>query len=271
MSEKELKNEEEKKVIIVTGGTSGIGEACTELFASKNYQVYSLSRHPKESTKITYLSCDITQKCDREEAIKKIILQTGRIDCLINNAGMGISGAMEYQDSLDIETIVNVNLIGTIEMTKLVLPYLKKTKGKIINIGSIAGELAIPFQTMYSVTKSAIHSFTMSLANEVRPLKIKVSCVMPGDTKTGFTAARKKENKSNDYEERITKSVTRMEKDETNGDTPQKVAEVIYRVFQKKNPPVKVAVDKKYAFLLFVKRFLSNRLINWILYQMYAK
>lgn len=258
-------------VIAITGATSGIGKTTADYLVKQGHIVYSLSRRVYPDNEIKYLSCDITNDEQIVSALNTIITNEGKLDVLINNAGMGISGAIEYQDENDIKKIMDVNLKGTISMTKYAIPYLRDTKGKIINIGSIAGELAIPFQTMYSVTKSAIHIFSCAIANEVRPFGIKVTCVMPGDTTTSFTENRKKENKNDYYETRIINSIKRMENDEKNGDDPIKVSKVIYRCILKKNPPLKKAVDKKYAFLLFIRRFLGEKLINRILYSMYGK
>ena len=102
---------------------------------------------------------------------------------------------------------------GLLNASQLVIPYLKKS-GRIINIGSIAGEIPIPFQTHYSLTKAGLAMFSQTLALELKPLGIKVSCVLPGDTKTSFTNNRVKQMASEDYGERISRSLKRMEKDE---------------------------------------------------------
>lgn len=240
-----------KLVIAITGATSGIGKATAEFLTSKGYIVYSLSRRVFENEKIRYLKCDVCNAQSISDAFKQIILEEKVLDVVINNAGIGISGALEYQEESEIDKIISVNLKGVINVCKLAIPYLRKSKGKIINIGSIAGELGIPFQTMYSVTKSGIHILTSALANEVRPFGIKVTCVMPGDTKTSFTDNRNKNNKSDYYEDRIDKSLKRMENDEKNGVSPLKVSKVIYKCINKKNPPLKIAVDKKIQIFTF--------------------
>lgn len=259
-------------VIIITGGTSGIGKETANLLASKGNIVYSLSRHIKDDeNNIHYIKCDVTKVEDVNNAINCIITKEKQIDCLINNAGIGISGALEYQSEEDINNILEVNLKGMIRLTQKVIPFLRETKGKIINIGSIAGELAIPFQTMYSVTKSGVSIFSEALYNELKPFKIKVTCVMPGDTKTSFTENRKKEDNNNLYNERISNSIKRMENDEKNGVLPIKVAKVICKCIYSKKPPIKVSVGFPYKLFMFLKRLLPNRLINYVLYNMYAK
>ena len=258
-------------VVVITGATSGIGEETAKLYAKEGHTVYSLARRVKDIEGIRYLSCDLTRSEDIESSIKNIIDESGQIDLLINNAGMGISGAFEYHTNEEIESIINVNILGLLKITKAVVPYLRKTKGKIINISSVAGPIAIPFQGMYSLTKSAVISFTESLRNELRPFGVKVSAVLPGDTKTGFTDARKKSADKNEYGDRINRSVSKMEKDERNGASPIKVAKVIMKVSKKKNPNTYYVVGFSYKLLVFLSRILPKRFVNWLIYQIYAK
>ncbi len=258
-------------VVAITGATSGIGKETAKYFKERGHIVYSLSIDVLNDQDIKYLICDVTNEEQVKEAFSKIKENEGRLDVLINNAGIGISGALEYQEKKDIEKIIDVNLIGAITCSKYAIPLLRETKGKIINLGSIAGELAIPFQTMYSITKSGISMLTHALYNELRPFNIKVTCVMPGDTATGFTDHRHKEEKNDFYQDRIQNSVKRMEHDERHGDAPIKVSKTIYNCVLKKNPPIMKAVDKKYAFLLFIRRFLSDKLVEKILYSLYGK
>jgi short-subunit dehydrogenase len=158
-------------------------------------------------------------------------------------------------------------------MCKAVIPYMRKNKiSHIVNISSVAGELPIPFQTFYSATKASIESFSAGLGMELKPFGIKVCCVLPGDTKTGFTAARQKnEFDDESYGARINKSVRAMEKDEENGMTPESVAKVICKVLQRKNPKPTNAVGLKYKFFLFLGKVLPKKLVHKILYGMYAK
>lgn len=258
-------------VVIITGASSGIGEETAKMYASLGHTVYSLSRRIKDLPGINYLSCDLTNNDDIEKSIKEIISKEEKIDLLINNAGMGISGAFEYHSLEEIESIINVNILGLLKVTRLCIPYLRSSKGMIINISSVAGPISIPFQGMYSLTKSAVLSFTESLRNELRPFKVRVSAVLPGDTKTGFTDARKKSEDKNEYGDRINRSVSKMEKDERNGVSPTKVAKVIMKVSKKKNPNTYYVVGFSYKLLTVLSRILPKRFVNWLVYQIYAK
>jgi len=256
------------KTIIITGASSGIGLVTGEFLVSKGYKVYGLSRSKGTSQLINYIACDVTKK----EQVEKAFNEVGEdIHAVINNAGIGISGAVEYATSEDIKKIIDVNLIGVVNVCQVAIPYLRKTKGRIVNIGSVAGDLTIPFQTFYSVTKSAVNILTEGLYMELKPFKIKVINVMPGDTKTSFTNNRQKTDVVDDlYQERIKKSIERMEKDEQHGKKPITVSKVIYKMLKKKRPPLKIAVGFEYKLFVFLKRLLPNRLVNYILYKMYA-
>ena len=265
-----MDKENMEKVVIITGASGGIGFATAKLFAQNGYKVVGISKAEFSSEYFEHYYCDITDT----ESVKKIFEQVeqkyGRIDILINNAGLGISGAIEFADKKDIDLIFDVNIKAVIEVSKIAIPYLRKTKGKILNTSSVAAQFAIPFQACYSATKSAIETFSLALANELRLQGIKVCCIRPGDTKTTFTANRiKNETTSEFYNDRINKSVKKMEKDEQQGDSPLKVAKLFLKVAKKKNPPLIASVDFVYKLLGVLEKILPKKFVNWIVYKMY--
>lgn len=260
-----------RKVIVITGGSSGIGETTARYLSCMGDVVYSLSRTKKDTFGINYIECDVTKIEQIREAFIRIIGETGKIDVVINNAGIGIGGPIENTKMDAIHKIIDVNMMGVFNVCKIAIPYLKISRGKIINIGSVAGELTIPFQTFYSVTKSAVMAYTEGLALELKPSGVKVTCILPGDTRTSFTHNRQNEvDIAQEYRFRYHKSITKMEDDEKNGMPPIAVSKVIYRTMKKKNPPVKVVVGFSYQFLLFIKRFLPYKWVLHILYKMYG-
>lgn len=262
-----------KKVAIITGASSGIGLTTAKMFVQKGYTVYGLAYNPFETTDFNYMVCDVTNEQTVNAVVTEIFNKEGQIDVLINCAGMGISGSVENSPNDKIHKIFDVNFFGTVNMCKAVVPFMRKNNsGHIVNISSVAGELTIPFQTFYSSTKAAIESFSTGLMMEVKPFGIKVACVLPGDTKTGFTAAREK-NPADDqsYGNRINKSIGTMEKDEQNGMTPESVAKVIFKICTKKNPKIMNVVGFKYKLFCLLNKILPRRLVNKILYSMYAK
>lgn len=253
------------KVVIITGATSGIGLAAAKLFLKKGCKVYGIARKPYAESDFTCFQADV---CDYEkitEIFKEVHAREGRIDLLVNNAGFGIAGAMEEASAASVQAIVNVNLTAACVLSGLVVPYLKETNGKIINISSVGGIMPLPYQAMYSATKAGVEVFSRALANEVKPFKIKVCAVLPGDTKTGFTTARVIEG-AND---RAKKSVAKMARDEQRGKSPESVAKVIVRAAEKKNPPLRVTVGAGYKLLVFLQRILPVRLINFIINKIY--
>ena len=259
-------------VVVITGGSSGIGKSTASLFAGKGYAVYELSRTGKSENGVNHITADITIPEDIESAFKEIFDKEGRLDLLINNAGMGISGAVEFTELDKAHRIFDVNFFGTFLCCKEALPYLRKSAGsRIINLSSVAAPLSIPFQAFYSATKAAINSLTLALANEVRPFGIRVSAVMPGDVHTGFTAAREKnEDGLALYGEVINRAVSSMEKDELSGMTPDFIASVIYRVSQKRNPKALYTAGGKYKLFVFIAKILPTNLCNRLVGKIYS-
>lgn len=264
-----MKNEE--KVVVITGASSGIGQALALLLVEKGYKVYGIDRNEEPTKKFSSLICDLTNYEMTAKCFEEIYQNEGRIDILVNNAGMGISGAIEHIDMDLEEKQFKVNVFSTINCSKVVIPYFRKNNGgKIINTSSLASVFPIPFQTAYSMSKSAINSFTMALKLELAPLNIKVCAVMPGDTKTGFTASREKENLCIGYEQRLKRSVEKMEKDEKKGATPLKVAKVMYKQIKRKNPPCIVSVGFTSKLLVFLEKILPRKIMLLILKKMYG-
>ena len=261
------------EVVIITGGTSGIGLATASLLRSKGYRVYEFSRRPAADTP-NHLSVDVTDERAVRAAVDAVHAQEGRIDILINNAGFGISGAMEFTASADAHRLMEVNLFGMDNMIRAVLPHMRAAgRGRIVNISSVAGVFAIPFQAWYSISKAAVRSLTMALANEVAPFGIQVTSVMPGDIRTGFTAARKKSAAGDrEYDGRISRSVEKMEKDEQNGMAPEVAARTIVRVaLQKGRVKPCYAIGFSYKFLVLLDSLLPCRTVRWLLFLLYGK
>ena len=180
-----------KKVAIVTGASGGIGKATAEHLIKDGYIVYGISRHPQQWGELHCIAADVCDETAIAQAMAEVYQAQGHIDLLISNAGFGISGAVEQTTMYDAKRQLDVNFFGFFNCVKLVLPYMRaQREGCIAAVSSVAGALAIPFQAFYSASKAAMNSLVLALANEVRPFGIRVLAVMPGDVKTGFTAAR---------------------------------------------------------------------------------
>lgn len=258
------------KVVVITGASSGIGLCTAKLFAQKGYKVYGIARREFVCDEFFCYSCDVTDRARVSEVLLDIYNKEGRIDILINNAGMGISGAIEYISEQDYDKIFDVNVKGVVLTSSLAIPYLRQSKGKIINTSSVASVVPIPYQACYSATKSAVESFSFALSQELKSQDIKVTCVRPGDTKTGFTQSRIKTEVENEvYGKKITNSVKKMEKDEQNGKSPISVAKVMLKVAKRKNPPPVCTVGFGYKCICVLAKFLPQRLINFIVGKLY--
>jgi NAD(P)-dependent dehydrogenase (short-subunit alcohol dehydrogenase family) len=217
---------------------------------------------------------DVTDAAAVKAAVDAVAGQEGRVDLLVNNAGFGISGAMEFTDPADAHRLMEVNLFGMDNAIRAVLPHMRRAgSGRIVNISSVAGVFAIPFQAWYSISKAAVRSLTMALYNEVAPFGIQVTSVMPGDIRTGFTAARKKSAAGDDvYGGRISASVAKMEKDEQNGMAPEAAARTIARVaLQPGRVKPYYTIGLSYKCLVLLDHLLPCRAVRWLLYQLYGK
>ncbi|MBQ3264817.1 MAG: SDR family oxidoreductase [Ruminococcus sp.] len=261
------------KVAVVTGGSSGIGRAAAKSLSQKGCRVYELSRRDHPPGGVSHLTADVTDDKQVKAAIGEIISREGRIDILINNAGFGISGAAEMTDSRDAHAQLELNLFGTDNVTRAVLPHMRSQKsGRILCVSSIAGILPIPFQLWYSVSKSAIASYVLALQNEVRPYGITVCAVLPGDIATGFTDARKKNDcGGSDYGSRVRRSVAVMEKDERTGMSPEKAGAYIAKLAMKKRSQPLKAIGFSYKAVAVLAKLLPRRLSNYVIGRIYAK
>lgn len=259
------------KTIVLTGGSSGIGLATAQLFAAKGWKVFSLSRTETPAEGVTHITCDVTGEQSVNDAIQQVLTCTDRIDVALSNAGYGISGPVEFTELADAKRQFDVNFFGAVTFVKAVLPQMRKQQGgTILFTSSVAAVLSVPYQSFYSASKAAINALALALANEVRPFGIRVSCLMPGDVATGFTAARNKSQSGESVYTRSQSAVSAMEKDEQAGMTPHKMAQMLWRMANKKNPAPFYIGGVLYRIFGFLDWLLPKRLVNWIEGRMYA-
>jgi short-subunit dehydrogenase len=263
------------QVVVVTGASSGIGFAIASLLSASGMKVYGLSRSKStEKHDFTHIFADVTKIETLIEAATFIKQNEGSIDVLVCCAGIGIGGSVEETSETAYDKLFAVNVKGVFLTTKTFLPLLREGEGKkIINIGSVAGVLPVPYQTFYSMSKAAIQAFSEALNNEVRPFGIQVATVLPGDTKTAFTANREKNASSEGslYAIREERSLKKMELDEQKGRDPRSVARIVFWLIKRKRLPIQVTVGFEYKLFVFLNRILPKRLVNWILYKMYGR
>ena len=266
-------NQMNNKIAIVTGGNSGIGK-CTALSLLKaGCTVYDFSRRELPANGIKFVKTDVTDEKNVLALVKYVIEKEGHIDILINCAGFGISGAVEFTTLEAAKSQFDVNFFGTVNMNKAVIPYMRKSNGgRIVNISSVAAVAHIPFQTYYSASKAAIESYTCALANEVKAFGISVTAIEPGDICTEFTQARQKSFDGDDvYSGKISRSVAGMEKDEQKGMKPESAGDYIAKIALKKNVKPVYAIGATYKVLSVLCKTFPCGFRNKVVGMLYAR
>jgi short-subunit dehydrogenase len=231
-----------KKVILVTGASSGLGLATAKALQAQGHTVYGASRSIKKVKDISFtsLAMDVTDDASVQAAVDTIIKAEGKIDVLINNAGNGITGPLYAMPVEFAKKQFEVNFFGVVRVSSAVLPgMIEKGQGLVINIGSLAGLFGLPYQGLYSASKFAIEGYSESLRMELRNTGVKVSVLNPGDFKTDFTASREKMPftlKNEKLKKEFESAVAAMEKDESIGADPSKLADKICKIVDSSSP-----------------------------------
>lgn len=259
------------KTLIITGGSSGIGQAAALLFAERGWRVYELSRHGgSEAAAVCHIACDVTDPRACEQAVQSVLEAEGHIDVLISNAGMGISGPLEFTSPADAHRLMDVNVHGTMNIVQAVLPHMRaQHRGRVILVGSVAGVFSIPYQGWYSASKAAIHALAAALRTELRPHGITVACLQPGDVRTGFTAARQKSDLGADIYPHARRSVATMERDEQRGLPPEAVARQLLRMANSRYLSLTHVSGWSYRLLCLVARLVPSTLVNRVVAWLY--
>ena len=263
------------KVVLITGASSGIGKSIATFLSKKGYKVYGTSRKPKNTENFSFelIALDVLKVDTINVAIDFIIKKEGRLDVLVNNAGMGITGPIEDTPTDEMRAVFNTNLFGAIDVMKAVLPQMRKQKlGTIINVTSIAGYMGLPFRGLYSATKGALETITEATSMEVKPFGIKVTCVAPGDFATNIAAGRYHtpvfDNSA--YKENYQMNLNLMDAHVSGGMDPIEMAKAVHKIIETENPRIHYKVGgfmEKFSIVL--KRILPDRMYEKILMNHY--
>lgn len=261
-----------RKVAVISGASSGIGKETAALLVEAGWRVFAFNRGKADIPGVESVTVDITKTEDIRRGVEAVKQQAGRVDLLVNNAGMGIAGASEDTSDESAFYQMDVNFFGAFRLAREVLPLMREQGGgRIVNVSSIAAVFFVPFQGFYSASKAAVNALFTAMQNEVRPFGILISNVMPGDTKTGFTDNRRKcADASPVYRERMEHSVAVMEKDERNGMPARAVAREILRQAARRKPKPFVTVGFKNKTLVFLSKILPAALVNRLVYSIYG-
>jgi len=255
------------KVAIVTGASSGIGEATAERLAKAGYVVYGTSRRGAQGAKRSFemVALDVTSDESVEALVKEVIRASGRIDVLVNNAGFGVAPAAAEESSIEqAQAIFDTNFFGTVRMTRAVLPHMRRQgSGRIINIGSVLGFVPAPYAALYVATKHAIEGYSESLDHEVRTRGIRVSVIEPAYTNTQFDANQlQADAKLDEYREARAFLGKKVPELVAAGDAPSIVAEVVLTAASAARPKVRYTAGKLAGRLKLLRRFAPAGLVD---------
>jgi NAD(P)-dependent dehydrogenase (short-subunit alcohol dehydrogenase family) len=260
--------DKEKRVVLVTGASSGIGLACATHLAGRGYRVYGTSRRAGsgQAGPVAMLVADVTDDHSVEQAVAAVFEREGRLDIVVNNAGMGIAGPVENTSIEEAKRQLEVNFFGAFRVCRAVLPALRsQRRGYIVNIGSIGGLVAIPYQAMYSASKFALEGLSESLRMEVRPFGVKVVIIEPGDHKTAITENRTEMSGGTDaYSQSFQAALARTAHDEQSGPGPEQVARLLYRIVNTRNPRLRYTIGPAtQRAAVWLKRFLPYSITEY--------
>ena len=254
-----------QKVVLITGGSSGIGRAVATYLSEKGCIVYGTSRNPSKISEVLpfkLITLDVTEQETIKQAVKTIIEAEGRLDVLINNAGVGITGPIEETPVVEIEKAFNTNLFGPIETMKAVLPQMRKqSDGLIINITSIAGYMGLPYRGIYSATKGALELTTEAMRMETKQFGIYITNVAPGDFATNIAAGRYHAPILNNspYKKAYGDTLKMMDTHVDAGEDPTRMAQVIYKIIRTKKPKIHYRIGATLQkFSITLKRVLPD-------------
>lgn len=263
------------KVILITGGSSGIGKSVGEFLSKKGFKVYGTSRNPKNiyNSVFPLVALDVRNVESIENAISEIINKEGRIDIVINNAGVGITGPLEEISTSEIKNNFETNFFGPIEVMKAVLPQMRSQKsGLIINITSIAGYMGLPYRSVYSASKGALELITEALRMEVKDFGIHITNVAPGDFATNIASGRFHAPliKGSAYEIPYGNTLKMMDEHVDSGSNPEEMALAIFKIIETPVPKIhyKVGIFMQ-KFSIVLKRILPDKVYEKMLMNHY--
>lgn len=259
------------KVVLITGGSSGIGKSIGEFLITKGFQVFGTSRRPENYSNSLFplVALDVTNVNSINICIAEVINKAGQINVLINNAGAGITGPIEEIPDIEIKRNFETNFFGPINVIKSVLPQMRKqNSGLIVNITSIAGYMGLPYRGVYSASKGALEIITEAFRMEIKDFNIRMTNVAPGDFATNIAAGRYHAPvlENSPYEKVYQNTLNVMNEHVDSGKDPEIMAKVIYKIIETKNPKVHYKVGAfMQKFSIVLKRVLPDKIYEKML------
>lgn len=266
-------SQDKQKVVLITGTALGIGKSTAEYLIDKGHIVYGGDILIEENLYLndiggTALEMDVTNQNHIDNAVKKIISEQGRIDVLVNNAGLGVYGAIEDVSMEDIYYQYDVNLFGLARVTKAVLPYMREKKsGTIINISSVLGETYGPLAGWYLSTKHALEGWSDALRVELKKFDIDVVIVQPGAINTNFSNVTKtyidKYRENSPYQHLYGEPITDTGNEIlSNQSDPIVIAKVINKAIDARNPKTRYAAGAYSRIGIFLRKIMTDKMFD---------
>jgi len=249
-----------KRVALITGASSGIGEASGHKLLAAGFTVYGTSRRGAQAGKHPFplLALDVTDDASVEAAIEELLRLEGRIDVLVNNAGFGVAPAAAEESSVEqAKHIFDTNFLGIVRLSRAVIPHMRRQgSGRIINIGSILGIVPLPYVALYAASKHAVEGYTGALDHELRTQGIRVSVIEPAYMKTQFEANNiEADAKLQEYDQIRAKLTKVVSKAMAEAESPEVVADVVVKAAQTLRPKVRYTAGRLAGQLNFILRF----------------
>lgn len=241
------------QVVLVTGASSGIGAAVARLFQQRGHAVFGTSRHADALSphEFPMLKLDVDSDTSVKACVDEILSRAGRVDVLVNNAGYALTGAAEETSIEEAKEQFETNFFGVVRMVKAVVPGMRAAKaGKIINIGSLAGLMSIPYNSFYCGTKFALEAYSEALWYEVKPFGIGVSLIEPGFVHTAINqAARVASTPIGAYDGPRDRALAAVDRSVNKGIPPETVAKAVLRAARSKTPRLRYRVGPDSVWL----------------------
>jgi NAD(P)-dependent dehydrogenase (short-subunit alcohol dehydrogenase family) len=263
------------KVVLITGGSSGIGKSVGEFLTEKGCIVYGTSRNPQkiQNHPFKLVALDVRNTESIQQAVLEVVTAEGKLDVLINNAGMGIAGPIEETPTNEMRNVFDTNLFGAIDVMKAVLPQMRKQQsGLIINVTSIAGYMGLPYRGMYSASKGALEIVTEAIRMEVKNFGIEVTNVAPGDFATNIASGRYHTPvfENSPYKKVYQENLDLMDAHVDSGSDPIEMAKAIYKVMNTSKPKIHYKVgDFMQKFSIVLKKILPDNVYEKLLMNHY--
>ena len=252
-------NKNNPGVALVTGASSGIGRATAKALQRAGYRVFGTSRRvtAEKSDGITMLACDVTDDQSVANLVERVLADAGRIDLLVNNAGIGLLGGAEESSTAQARALFDVNVFGVLRVTNAVLPPMRRQmKGTVVNVSSVLGLISAPYSALYAATKHAIEGYSESLDHELRTFGIRVVLVEPAYTRTSFEENLVKPDRLLDvYDSARAGMNVVLRKAMTTADAPEIVAKTILEAATAAVPRRRYAAGKMARQVSFLRRF----------------